>query len=45
LCGHHLREHGPRLVEEGGLLVVLPGDIDPIELIPEARVSDATHSR
>jgi hypothetical protein len=42
LCGHHLREHGPRLVEQGGLLVVRPDDIDPIELVPQPRVADAT---
>jgi hypothetical protein len=41
-CGHHLREHGPRLVEQGGLLVVLPDDIDAIELVPQPRVAGAT---
>ena len=26
LCGHHLHQHGPRIVAIGGLLVVRPDD-------------------
>jgi hypothetical protein len=26
MCGHHLRQHGPRIVATGGMLVVRPED-------------------
>jgi hypothetical protein len=37
LCGHHLRRHGPRIVEVGGRLVLGDADAAGAWLPPRAR--------